>query len=205
MSTTSINKQLNNEISQRLHGPYYGTTKTDTVSKYRQSSWRGDMRSDVSPPQQAPVQDRAETQWTVESVLSTMPHRPAHDTTSPVPFFHLLERLKTTKRTGWTDSGIEDGESISDHMYRMANLAMVAPSSIASRKQHVPVRVHGADLRHGRSAGGRHHTDRGREQGREVAARVRGHGLHLGAAAGQRAPGLVGSGHPHAVAGVRGR
>lgn len=62
-----------------------------------------------------------------------MPHRPAHDTTSPVPFFHLIERLKTTKRTGWTNAGIENGESISDHMYRMAILAMVAPASIASR------------------------------------------------------------------------
>jgi putative hydrolase of HD superfamily len=56
-----------------------------------------------------------------------------HDTISPVPFFHLVERLKTTKRTGWTNVGIEDGESISDHMYRMAILAMVAPTTIASR------------------------------------------------------------------------
>ena len=29
--------------------------------------------------------------------------------------------------------GIEDGESVSDHMYRMAILAMVAPTTIASR------------------------------------------------------------------------
>ena len=66
-----------------------------------------------------------------------MPHRPTHDTTSPVPFFHLIERLKTTKRTGWTNVGIEDGESVSDHMYRMAILAMVAPTTIASRIEGV--------------------------------------------------------------------
>ncbi|KAK2462253.1 hypothetical protein APHAL10511_005749 [Amanita phalloides] len=39
-------------------------------------------------------------------------------------FFHILERLKTQKRTGWIDHNIPDPESISDHMYRMAVLAM---------------------------------------------------------------------------------
>ncbi|KAF4570048.1 hypothetical protein EYR40_009034 [Pleurotus pulmonarius] len=39
-------------------------------------------------------------------------------------FFHILERLKTQKRTGWVDNNIRDPESISDHMYRMAVLAM---------------------------------------------------------------------------------
>ncbi|KAK0218274.1 HD domain-containing protein, partial [Armillaria fumosa] len=39
-------------------------------------------------------------------------------------FFHVLERLKTQKRTGWIDHGIGKPESISDHMYRMAVLAM---------------------------------------------------------------------------------
>ncbi|KAI9509670.1 HD domain-containing protein [Russula earlei] len=35
-------------------------------------------------------------------------------------FFHILERLKTQKRTGWVDNNV----LISDHMYRMAVLAM---------------------------------------------------------------------------------
>jgi len=39
-------------------------------------------------------------------------------------FFHVLERLKTQKRTGWVDHKIPNPESISDHMYRMAILAM---------------------------------------------------------------------------------
>jgi len=39
-------------------------------------------------------------------------------------FFHILERLKTQKRTGWVDHKIPNPESISDHMYRMAILAM---------------------------------------------------------------------------------
>ncbi|KAF9068270.1 HD domain-containing protein [Rhodocollybia butyracea] len=39
-------------------------------------------------------------------------------------FFHILERLKTQKRTGWVNNAIPNPESISDHMYRMALLSM---------------------------------------------------------------------------------
>ncbi|KAF8966259.1 HD domain-containing protein [Flammula alnicola] len=41
-------------------------------------------------------------------------------------FIHVLERLKTQKRTGWVDHKIPNPESISDHMYRMAVLAMLS-------------------------------------------------------------------------------
>lgn len=58
---------------------------------------------------------------------------PQTNTSSPVPFFHLLERLKTTKREGWRRFGIVHGESISDHMYRMSILTMLAPASLSSR------------------------------------------------------------------------
>ncbi|KXN86731.1 HD domain-containing protein C4G3.17 [Leucoagaricus sp. SymC.cos] len=44
-------------------------------------------------------------------------------------FFHVLERLKTQKRTGWLNNNIPDAESISDHMYRMAVLAMCTSDS----------------------------------------------------------------------------
>jgi len=40
-------------------------------------------------------------------------------------FIHILERLKTQKRTGWVNHQIPNPESISDHMYRMAILAML--------------------------------------------------------------------------------
>ncbi|KAF9785193.1 HD domain-containing protein [Thelephora terrestris] len=39
-------------------------------------------------------------------------------------FFHILERLKTQKRTGWVDHKVPNPESIADHMYRMAVLAL---------------------------------------------------------------------------------
>ncbi|KDQ50747.1 hypothetical protein JAAARDRAFT_41836 [Jaapia argillacea MUCL 33604] len=44
-------------------------------------------------------------------------------------FFHIIERLKTQKRTGWVDHHIPNPESISDHMYRMAILAMCTSDS----------------------------------------------------------------------------
>lgn len=67
------------------------------------------------------------------TVLSTLEHAPEENSSSPVPFFHLLERLKTTKREGWRRFGIQHGESIADHMYRMAVMTMLAPPSLASR------------------------------------------------------------------------
>lgn len=45
--------------------------------------------------------------WNVEAVLATIPGGPPEtDSSSPVPFFHMLERLKTTKREGWRRFGI---------------------------------------------------------------------------------------------------
>jgi putative hydrolases of HD superfamily len=78
-------------------------------------------------------QNDSKSQWTPEQVLSTLPHRPQTGTSSPVPFFHILERLKTTKREGWRRFNINHGESISDHMYRMSILTMLAPPSISSK------------------------------------------------------------------------
>lgn len=41
-------------------------------------------------------------EWTVDKALDTIVSgKPAEGSTSPVPYFHMLERLKTTKREGW--------------------------------------------------------------------------------------------------------
>ncbi len=40
-------------------------------------------------------------------------------------FFHLLENLKKTKRTGWVERGVKLPESVSDHSFRMAIMALV--------------------------------------------------------------------------------
>ncbi|TVY59016.1 HD domain-containing protein [Lachnellula suecica] len=74
------------------------------------------------------------TPWSVEEVVASIPGgAPTTNSSSPVPFFHMLERLKTTKREGWRRFGISHGESISDHMYRMAMITMFAPPSLSSR------------------------------------------------------------------------
>jgi putative hydrolase of HD superfamily len=46
--------------------------------------------------------------WSVDKVLATIsPAPPAEGTDSPVPYFHILERLKTNKREGWRRFNIE--------------------------------------------------------------------------------------------------
>lgn len=46
--------------------------------------------------------------WTVEKVVKELPtEAPAEGSSSPLAFFHMLERLKTTKREGWRRFGIE--------------------------------------------------------------------------------------------------
>ncbi|TFK39492.1 HD domain-containing protein [Crucibulum laeve] len=49
--------------------------------------------------------------------------------TDRLAFIHIIERLKTQKRTGWVNNNIPDPESISDHMYRMAMLSMISSDS----------------------------------------------------------------------------
>jgi len=76
---------------------------------------------------------QAQSDWSPETVLSKLDHRPQTNSTSPVSFFHALERLKTTKREGWRRFNIVHGESIADHMYRMSIMTMVPPPSLATR------------------------------------------------------------------------
>ncbi|EHK96544.1 HD-domain/PDEase-like protein [Glarea lozoyensis ATCC 20868] len=77
---------------------------------------------------------KAQEPWSVEQVVEGIPGGPPQtDSSSPVPFFHMLERLKTTKREGWRRFGIAHGESISDHMYRMAMITMFAPPALAAK------------------------------------------------------------------------
>ncbi|XVF42953.1 hypothetical protein PTKIN_Ptkin02bG0001500 [Pterospermum kingtungense] len=55
------------------------------------------------------------------------PLRPSSSSTSSaIDFLTLCHRLKTTKRKGWINHGIQGPESIADHMYRMALMALIA-------------------------------------------------------------------------------
>ena len=46
-----------------------------------------------------------------------------------IDFLTLTRTLKTTKRTGWIMRGVQNPESIADHMYRMSLMAMVSSFS----------------------------------------------------------------------------
>ncbi|KAM0321792.1 hypothetical protein ACHAQA_009888 [Verticillium albo-atrum] len=79
---------------------------------------------------------KVEGTWTVDKALAASAPTTAPSptgTSSPIPFFHLLERLKTTKREGWRRFGIAQGESIADHMYRMSLITFLAPPALAPR------------------------------------------------------------------------
>lgn len=81
-------------------------------------------------------------QWTPElAIPNSILALPA-----PLSFFRILRFLKTQRRTGWLDRGIEsrNAESISDHMYRMAVMCMLAPQEdeLDSRKCAMIALVH---------------------------------------------------------------
>jgi putative hydrolase of HD superfamily len=51
--------------------------------------------------------------------------------TDVLKFLHLVENLKTTKRTGWVRSQVNGPESIADHMHRMGILSLLIPEQDA--------------------------------------------------------------------------
>ncbi|KAL8297804.1 hypothetical protein RB600_002700 [Gaeumannomyces tritici] len=92
---------------------------------------KGTATQDFVDPGIVPI-PKISGDWTVDKVLATVEaDKPEEGSDSPLPYFHLLERLKTTKREGWRRFKIDRGESIADHMYRMAMMSMLAPPALA--------------------------------------------------------------------------
>lgn len=52
-------------------------------------------------------------------------------------FCDYLFKLKETKRSGWKRCNVPDPESVADHSYRMAMLAMLAPQMRLDRDKYV--------------------------------------------------------------------
>jgi len=52
-------------------------------------------------------------------------------------FMLLLGKLKATRRTGWVRRGVTNPESVADHMYRMAAMALLVDeqSGLAKNKR----------------------------------------------------------------------
>ncbi|CAG8813531.1 16710_t:CDS:2, partial [Gigaspora margarita] len=61
--------------------------------------------------------------------------------TKLLEFFHLCEKLKTTKRTGWIYNNVENPESISDHMYRMSILSLSVNDPTLDRDKCVKMSI----------------------------------------------------------------
>nr|XP_002125754.1 HD domain-containing protein 2-like isoform X1 [Ciona intestinalis] len=50
-------------------------------------------------------------------------------TSDMIKFLTMVGKLKRTKRSGWVMRGVNDPESVSDHMYRMSIMAMLCNNS----------------------------------------------------------------------------
>ncbi|XP_071714316.1 uncharacterized protein [Rutidosis leptorrhynchoides] len=60
-----------------------------------------------------------------EPKISTINSNVTEPTSSSIDFLTLCNSLKTTKRKGWVNHGINGPESIADHMYRMALMSLI--------------------------------------------------------------------------------
>ncbi|KAK7091801.1 5'-deoxynucleotidase HDDC2-like [Littorina saxatilis] len=58
----------------------------------------------------------------------------ASDTAKLFEYMTLIGKLKRVKRTGWVCKGVTDPESVSDHMYRVAMTAFLAPPPLNTDK-----------------------------------------------------------------------
>lgn len=130
MSPSAVNNEILDNRGQEIEPANPGTPLDLLPSNPPPTSLTKSPSSDPS----VVFTPKVSGPWSPSKVLATIPGGPpSENTTSPVPYFHLLERLKTTKREGWRRFGIARGESIADHMYRMAMISMWAPPPLRER------------------------------------------------------------------------
>nr|ODN85972.1 hypothetical protein L203_04472 [Cryptococcus depauperatus CBS 7841] len=67
--------------------------------------------------------------WSPKTMLSLV-RSSGNEALDTLAFLHLLEQLKVQKRSGWIREGVAGAESISDHMCRMALMAMMLPNDV---------------------------------------------------------------------------
>ncbi|KAM0827123.1 hypothetical protein ACQ4PT_068403 [Festuca glaucescens] len=75
-------------------------------------------------PSGSPVPRR--TPAPLDAAAVAPPSSKASSAASAIDFLTLCHSLKTTKRKGWINHSIKGPESIADHMYRMALMALIA-------------------------------------------------------------------------------
>ncbi|EEE55066.1 hypothetical protein OsJ_02782 [Oryza sativa Japonica Group] len=81
--------------------------------------------SGIPGPGGSPVPRRT-TPAPADAAAAAPPSAAASSASSAIDFLTLCHRLKTTKRKGWINHSIKGPESIADHMYRMALMALIA-------------------------------------------------------------------------------
>ncbi|XP_055822979.1 uncharacterized protein LOC129891593 [Solanum dulcamara] len=74
----------------------------------------------------SPKVSRMATEASSSSSSSSVSSSASPSPSSAIDFLTLCHRLKTTKREGWVRRGINNPESIADHMYRMGVMALIA-------------------------------------------------------------------------------
>ena len=68
---------------------------------------------------------------------SSVTPRPGIEPANALEFMRFAGLLKTLKRTGWINHGVNLPESDADHMYRMAILAMLITDSRVNKDKLV--------------------------------------------------------------------
>ncbi|WMV36433.1 hypothetical protein MTR67_029818 [Solanum verrucosum] len=95
------------------------------------SSISAQFRFTYFPTSSSSSSPRVSRMATEASSSSSSSSASASSSASPSPssaidFLTLCHRLKTTKREGWVRRGVNNPESIADHMYRMGVMALIA-------------------------------------------------------------------------------
>lgn len=88
-----------------------------------------------------------ETQWTVESAIPDnikellVPQPGESEINYVLVFLQIVSLLKSQRRTGWVDHGINECESISDHMYRMGVTSLLIKNKEVDTNKCVKIAI----------------------------------------------------------------
>ncbi|XP_049413127.1 uncharacterized protein LOC125876060 [Solanum stenotomum] len=90
------------------------------------SSFSAQFRFTYFPTSSSSSSPRVSRMATEASSSSSSSSSASPSPSSAIDFLTLCHRLKTTKREGWVRRGVNNPESIADHMYRMGVMALIA-------------------------------------------------------------------------------
>ncbi|KAL8923035.1 MAG: hypothetical protein Q9208_004847 [Pyrenodesmia sp. 3 TL-2023] len=130
---STCNKPSFSIVMEKARRTAHASTASSSLMGEAQSSTTPTTTTNASETNATATAPSLDEPWSVEQVISTLPTPLPSNPTSPLPFLHTLERLKTTPREGWRRFHVQGSESIADHMYRMSILTLLAPTPLRSR------------------------------------------------------------------------